>query len=237
MLDLKNIFTKSTAHRVEEEHPRPSLERFKFRVNQKIYLKPVGGPAGVTYLSSIQDVSENHIYVSLPIVRGDYILARTGELFDVTLYDPTGMYSFTVVVANRLTRPIPMLALEKPAQVKRFQQREFPRARAYLDVLYRPLSLPTGGAVETPKESVWTKDISMGGICMVVDRQLPQGLNVALRIDFPGIAAPAVNCRGQIKRVVRDPLVDTFLAGLEFTKISSEDQQQINKFVIASERM
>jgi len=240
MFDMKSFFSGMNAEaRHEEQKQEPKGERFKFKVNQRILLKLAGGPAGVSYRTVVQDVTENILFVSLPIVNGEYILARRGEVYEGTLYDPTGMYTFSVVVANRLMRPVPMLALEKPAQVRRFQQRSYPRARAYLDVVYRPLQ---GGLAAAPerepdKETVWTRDISAGGLCVVVDRDLPVGLDVAMRITLPRDYSAAINCRGIVKRCLAEEYATTRLAGIEFTKIDASDQALIDRFVSASERL
>jgi c-di-GMP-binding flagellar brake protein YcgR len=240
MFDIKKFFLgRRDETPLEEPKEEPKVERFKFRVNQRILLKPAEGPAGVSYRTVVQDVTENIVFVSLPIVNGEYILVRRGEVYEGTLYDPTGMYTFSVVTVNRLMRPVPMIALEKPAQVRRFQQRSYPRVRAYLDVIYRPLQgvkefVPD---LEPDKEIVWTRDISAGGLCVVVDRDLPVGLDVAMRITLPRDYSAAINCRGIVKRCLSEEYSATRLAGIEFTRIDASDQASIDRFVSASERL
>ncbi len=234
---LRSVFGSGNARRAakpddaaDRSLPDP-VERFRFRVNQrlKIYLSDTPGAAGHTCL--VQDIGEDVFFVSMPMAKGEYVLVHKNDRIHCILYDATGMYHFTTKVVGRISLRLPMLCLEKPAQVQRFQQREFPRARAYLNTLYRivparrAFAQPAGESAEA-----YTFDISSGGVCLVSDRQLAVGVDLSMHIEVPGAAA-AVKAVGRIRRVQKESLVDRYLVGLVFNDIQPQERAVIAEYV------
>ena len=85
-----------------------------------------------------------------------------------------------------------------------------------------------------------TKNISSGGVCIVVFEKLEQGAMLDLRFSIPTLKK-FVLAKGRVAwiremefqgKTLHKPV---FEAGIEFTEISTEDRKSINEYVISKE--
>ncbi|MBI4355663.1 MAG: PilZ domain-containing protein [Candidatus Omnitrophica bacterium] len=107
-------------------------------------------------------------------------------------------------------------------------KRRFARLRTTVDVTYQT-------APESVVQRAETKDLSHGGICLVVRESLAIGSVVHLTLTLRGIAAP-IACQAKVRwlREVRPADVGisawtAFEAGLEFEELTAEDQEALRR--------
>ncbi len=81
-----------------------------------------------------------------------------------------------------------------------------------------------------------TKNISKGGICLMVDEKLEIGDNLELEIEIP--EKKVVQARVKVIRVRELKLTEEgrkeYEAGVEFFEISDEDREEIEGFICAA---
>ena len=111
------------------------------------------------------------------------------------------------------------------------EKRKFPRLNISVDIVYT--KLPTA---DKPKLSQ-SKNISKGGICLIVYEQLQVSDLLELKIFLPEYEKP-INATGKIawlKEFVIESSTKSkrFDVGIEFAKVSNKDKQRIDKYIFS----
>ena len=116
------------------------------------------------------------------------------------------------------------------------ERREFIRLNASVDVQYTILekTSPSGGA------GVSSRNISAGGLCLIVYEDVPVGSLLALSVYFPDLDFPII-CKGKVAWskafAVADEEKKRYDIGVEFVDISDEDRQKINQCVLSFKKV
>lgn len=207
-----------------------------FKVNQRIRLSLSGLSGTRQYTSLIQDVGEDILFVLLPAEKGEYVPVRKGEQVSAVVFASHGLYRFNTAVVGKLTYRLPLLCLAKPARVERFQQRAHPRTAAFFPVVYRAAASSLAGHRGIPAgETVYSRDISMGGMGLTSKHPLPVGLQLLMLAEMPGRGFVQIRPQARVRRSGRDALTGSYLIGTEFTRLEGRDRQAIESYVVASE--
>lgn len=225
--------------KAQENVVEKPIPRFKFKVNQRLRIT-LNRPQGLkSFNTIIQEVFEDSIAISTPIEKGIYVYFQEQEVIDVSIYENSGIYTFSSVVLDKLSLPIPLVYLQKPKQVKRFQQREYIRTKAFLETQFRLSELQENNAMGNSR-IVWSKDISAGGMCLSFPMKVSEQSVFNVWIEMPsteGKESSVIQAQVKICTVRKDPYSDNYFVGAEFVKIEQEDRQKINGFVSYNERM
>lgn len=110
------------------------------------------------------------------------------------------------------------------------ERRKFVRLDTRLDVNY--VVLPSGTAQRTV-----TKDIGGGGICMIVERQLPLGSRLQVALKLPDREQP-INFIGEVmwsepyEVIGKSEHRKAVECGLRFVEIAPADQEAVMRHVI-----
>jgi c-di-GMP-binding flagellar brake protein YcgR len=238
---FKNVHGVKPAGENADEENKPTLKRFKFEVNQKLGLSVTVNGLTRTYTSSIQEVYDDIIAVAAPIDRGNYVYFQKDETLQVTVHESTGMYSFATKVVGKMSGPLSMLYIYKPSQIKRFQQREYIRAKAFLPVRYS-VSRTNRISRMAQKEQgdCLMRDISAGGMCLAVPEQLPDGQMVHLEFALSPLSdAPDrfLEAQAQVLRNRKDAFSDKYFTSVIFKDINDVDRDRISAYVDRNERV
>ncbi|RKY37213.1 MAG: hypothetical protein DRP78_01695 [Candidatus Omnitrophota bacterium] len=232
---LKKI-AKQLTQKINFTHTPKSKNRFKFKINQKVSLQPIGIKKKLVYQSYIADASEDTITIALPLEKGIYVNIEANDFLKVTIYDNSGMYYFTGKIISRYIGNIPLLTLEKPEQITKFQQRRFIRSKVYWQVRYALIKgsrMPTLMEMKTANQ-VWARDISEGGICLVIPKHLLNKVNYGLLITMEEYGR-AVRVLSKMSRIKIDEFSVNYLVGMEFNYIKSKDKEYISDYVLSTE--
>ncbi len=225
--------------KTQENFIEKPIPRFKFKVNQRLRIT-LNRPQGLKSFNTIvQEVFEDSIAISTPIEKGTYVYFQEQESIDVSIYENSGIYTFSSVVLDKISMPIPLVYLQKPKQVKRFQQREYIRTKAFLETQIRLAEMQENN-VTGNNRIVWSKDISAGGLCLSFPMEITEQSVLDVWVEMPspeGKEANVIQAQVKIRTVRKDPYSDNYFVGAEFVTISQEDRQKINGFVSYNERM
>ncbi len=105
------------------------------------------------------------------------------------------------------------------------EQRAFPR----IDVEVTPIEL---GTHEGPTFKGVAKNISSGGICVIIEPSLAMGANVFIGFSIPNQDLP-VKCSGEVVWCGDYVAVSSkmHVLGVKFNEISEEDRSRIDAFI------
>jgi len=109
---------------------------------------------------------------------------------------------------------------EKPVQ----ERRQYARLNASVEVAYTVIGKP--GEIK-----VFSKNISAGGLCIIMDKQMLVDTPLQLEIKIPDLKDPiAALARVVWQRTTKDS-AGTLETGVEFTGISDFDRFNIKRYV------
>jgi len=113
------------------------------------------------------------------------------------------------------------------------ERREFVRLDMNVKVDWRQIFEAPEIRIETTDK---TKNISAGGICLVVNEKLKKGDKLNIDMELP--SRKIINARGKIVwineyEIMGRELQRVYDMGIEFTEIRNEERDEINKFVFA----
>lgn len=240
--DIFKSFNKTNSRSAQpDEENKPLVKRFKFEVNQKIELSVSTNGLPKVYASSIQEVFDDIIAVAVPIQKGNYVYFQEDQALQVTVHESTGMYSFSTKMVGKMSGPLSVLYLHKPAQIKRYQQREYIRAKAFLPVRYsvnRMNRISRMGQQE--QGDCLMRDISAGGMCLAVPEQLPDGQPLHLQFALSPLSNKTdsfLEAWAQVLRNRKDDFSDKYFTSVIFKDITDSDRERISAYVDRNERV
>jgi len=84
--------------------------------------------------------------------------------------------------------------------------------------------------IEGVEPSRWgrSRDLSLGGMCLVGAEGMPEGCHIALEVHIENELAPVL-ALGRVVRVDLDPHEKDFAIGVEFLWISEEDRSNLQR--------
>lgn len=241
-------------------------ERYLPLLNQRVEVNVGDSRETHVYLTRVEDISADSIYVVCPISNGEVVPLRVGLPVTVTYVRREGLFSFDATILDRMSGQVPRLRLSRPHEIVRIQRRNHKRIDARFPVKY---ALPDDDSVESSLDKLcWGDaecvDISAGGIRVrLIDTTvgIKHGSYVWLTFDLPTEESRAFELMAQVIRIERrdrtielDPetadassgwrtiireIVDpegSYQIALRFVGISSGDEDSIMKFVFDRER-
>jgi len=119
----------------------------------------------------------------------------------------------------------------EPIENEKFfsERRRFPRLNLSVDIEYSVI-----GKKQSSRSEGVTKNISPGGICVIVYEKIDIGDTLSLVINLPGGERP-IQTEGRVvwlgDFILSDEKRSSWDAGVEFTGISEEDSQRLSKYV------
>ncbi len=150
-----------------------------FSANQPVSLEIQNGCGARLYLSRISCKDDSTLCVYTPRTADGPIDVPPKTAVKVGLATPDAFYSFTTYVLSANTDPECTLVLEKPGVIYRVQRREHQRVEARLPVSCAPCEDDENQARRLLGE---TRDISLGGACLVLPEEMLPGEIIRLEI-------------------------------------------------------
>ncbi len=109
------------------------------------------------------------------------------------------------------------------------ERRKFPRLNLSVDIEYSVI-----GKESYLKGEGSTKNISSGGICVIVYEKIDIGDILSLVINLPAGERP-IQTEGRVvwigDFILSEEKISSWDAGIEFTGISEDDSQRLSKYV------
>lgn len=188
-----------------------------------------------SYSSRIEDIQENYIEIAMPVdEKGVPVIPEPGTMVLCKVNGQGCCYGFDTVFQDKGRDPIPVWYISKPDVVEKFQNREFVRVRAVMPLIVRPVNEEGGLDPVIFSETV---DISGGGVCFSLEKELAIDSSVAVEIhNIPNIGMIKLMCK-----VVRCAPVSSldgklFHIGAKFVDISRPIQNRLVRYVFELQR-
>jgi c-di-GMP-binding flagellar brake protein YcgR len=202
-----------------------------FKINQKINVAMV--PEGEYHKSSIQEVDEETLSISMPIRRGMFLLLKTGDKVRVEYAVKDAVYSFQANVRDRKrSNEVMLIVLERPNAISRTQRRNYVRFPVNLPIFFQLVgpdgdTLPDGEVVRQGR----TVDISGGGLQIVAMSPPDREDTVLITLKLDDNNPRELQLSGDVSWVVQDDWSKNTRFGVSFTDISEVEQERIISYI------
>ena len=207
----------------------------RFKVNQKIQITALENER--YYNTTIQDLSENVIYVAIPSIRGRELKVPQGEQVKGRFIEADAIFDFvTTVLGFKYEDRIPLLMLQKPIRITRNQRRSYFRLSRILDLNFSRVQSDEEKEAGVAKEWIETKtiDISGGGLRFLTPVRLTEGEIIEIMIYFgpKDEGHNMIHVKGEVIRGY--PVASTaksFTYSLRFTDIHETERDRIINYI------
>mgnify|MGYP003605579440 CR=1 FL=1 len=183
-----------------------------------------------TYFSRIEDVREHSLLILPPFHKGFSLVPRIGRVITAKVVSERVPYLFDASLLSFISDQIPLWEISRPEQVTKVQLRENVRLGIVLNVSLELLDPERGGKVI----KTLTRDISAGGIQVVLPESLPVGTKLRVYLPLPDCLV--IDVEGIISRLI-PPATDAerLSAGIRFAKLDERIENQVIRFIFAKE--
>ncbi|NLP37369.1 MAG: hypothetical protein GX357_06930 [Firmicutes bacterium] len=188
------------------------------------------------YASMIQELDEKTVTITLPVLRGEYLLLYPGQSATVEFTSDDAVYAFTAkVIRRKKSGEVSFLVLERPPEVKRRQRRHLFRL---------PLLLPCAFQLQTASNTdndnkLWHKgeirNISGSGLRLSYTQPLEKDDLIIVRFTLPDEERHQFTLTG-IVRWQTETEEKKVIAGVEFSDITPAEQEKIISFIFEQQR-
>ncbi|MDR3592876.1 MAG: PilZ domain-containing protein [Negativicutes bacterium] len=175
--------------------------------------------------SRIEDIADDSLTIAAPYSYGYYLPPRPGREVSARVTTDDCAFLFKVNLLSYAHNPVPLWTVSWPTDVERVQMRSYVRFDVNLDVR---LSITDE---ETPKPILtMTKDISAGGLRVLMGEPLPVGseLSVALYLESDNV----MEAKGEVVRIIRPRTEhEKYAVAIRYLEIDEKSRSQIIKFI------
>lgn len=183
------------------------------------------------YLSRIEKIGKNSLLITPPFIKGCYcklLQAEIGKIINGCIAADGCSYFFECELISCKNDSNAFWEISLPANIQRVQRRQHVRLAIILDVTIEYIDIKKNIITTV------TKDISAGGVQVVLEEPLPDDLEVT--ISLPLTEEMAVETKGEIVRVVfpKSPR-SLFTMAIKFNEIPEEEQEKITKYIFKKE--
>jgi c-di-GMP-binding flagellar brake protein YcgR len=199
------------------------------RVNGRLIISVHKDEQIEQYPSRIEEVTTVNMVIAMPISKGYPIILTPGSLFNVRLVDNGSMYSFRCTFLDKRLQPFPVWIVSLPTEIIKIQQRAFVRIDSRL-----PVDIVCLEGAEAIDDSAvlpaWTKDISGGGLQLIVQTRIKIGDRLQLTFQLP--ESLPIHAIGEVIRIHQPhPERELFWVGVNFTEIQEKDRTRIVRYI------
>ncbi|NLM53114.1 MAG: hypothetical protein GX197_09895 [Firmicutes bacterium] len=211
------------------------MSKNRLFIGQKI---TVAGPPEYKeiYASMIQELDEETITITLPVLRGEYLLLQPGDSATVEFTSDDAVYGFTTqVVGRKKNGEVSLLILARPKVFKRLQRRHLFRLPLVLPCVFQLLT-----EEGTDKDNkLWYKgeinNLSGSGLRLTCSKALKKDDKIIVRFTLRNGERMQFTLRG-IVRWHKENEKKKIIAGIEFCEITPAEQEQIISFIFEQQR-
>ena len=192
------------------------------------------------YYSRVEDVRNESLLI-LPPFQKEYVMPpRIGRIITIKVVSDRIPYLFDATLLKFIAEHLPLWEISKPARVRKIQMRENVRISLILNVkLELEMKMEMKMEMIDPERKVkvintLTKDLSAGGIQVVLPEKLPIGSKLKIRMSLS--PAFTLETTGEIVRLVPPVLEsDKLTAGIKFLDLDHRIQNQVIKYIFTKE--
>lgn len=182
------------------------------------------------YKSTIQDITDDGILITIPVFDGIYLTLNDGDEIEQIFYDDKGnVFGYKSKVLGRLTeKDIPFYRVGKPYDIKRIQRRDYVRVNVVQVINFiKEEELKENISGEEKYEHALLLDLSGGGMRIKIKEEIAVGDVIIANLTYEN---EKISVRGKVIRV--DKTEDKrYICGINFDDIDNATREKIIKTV------
>jgi c-di-GMP-binding flagellar brake protein YcgR len=206
------------------------------RIRQKVELQILGGSYAAAYSTVVDDLDEDGITLSHPLLGGRPIPLTRGQSVRVE-YALSGAarIAFQTTVAAVYGPPLPAvrLVMPDPMRIARFQQRSFVRLPVSLSLRYRVVREKRLDLTLLLSRQGQIADLSASGAQVYLPEALEQGQLVM--VEFT-LGTESFTLLAEVVRLIEAVGINRYAHGLRFVEIDEQQRQSILRYIFAQQR-
>lgn len=205
-----------------------------FLPNKKVSIRIIEGDYQGYYSSRIEGINDEELFLALPFVGTVPVPIRIGERISVYSVSDDAVYRVDGEIIKRQLEPVPLLQLKIISDIIRVQRRRYVRVPIVLNIQYKLKDVDR-------IYYTYSKDISGGGIRIVLPEPLKIHDIVEIRVELPSPELP-IDCEGEIAWVDTQEIIvnkrreEITHAGVRFTSIEEKERERLIKFLFNYQR-
>ncbi len=201
-----------------------------FEVNDSVRL--ADGDKG--YSTRVEDVEGEFLWLASPIVQGVPVRFDNGDLLKIISGARTGYHAFRAKVVGQKLRPLAQVKLEPVAALGDEERRYYARVPAVFKVYGRNLDAEPDSEEALPQEMI-TRDVSGGGLQVVLDRHHMPKMGQRVELDFELPGGGAIRCESVVAWTsqMEQPMQKTARMAICFTHLREVDRDTVIRYVFA----
>lgn len=188
------------------------------------------------YTSRVEEINSDNLVLAMPMTKGYPVMLPIGSSFTGKVIVDGVVYQFNSFLISKKVHPLPVWVVSIPSELKKIQLRSFVRISVQLPVKVSVINTKEQTVEEAalqsdnPPLSLYTKDISGGGVQIVTKQSIPVGTMLQLLLDVPSCGSiPVV---GEVVRI-EQPQPDTYIywLGVKFLNIQEKDRSKLIQYI------
>lgn len=196
------------------------IDGLTFIINSKIEISWKDG----YYKSSIENVDDESIYISIPIKEGQYIPLRSGEQIEVIYYYKNDFYKFYTVVTDRKMDRIPLILIELPKEVFKLQRRKFVRIPMVCNIEYAKVENKN---FLKPLKAIMV-DLSGSGMRIKLREDIKLG---NMLVTYIPVGNEKLILKGEVVRIEKDEDKKKSICGVNFMELDERNREKLIRFI------
>lgn len=193
------------------------MEKVKLEVNDRIEIER----NDVKYKSKIQNITNENIFIDIPLYNNDYLILQNAETVRITTYGKERIV-FRLdceVIGRAIDGNIRVYKLAKPHIIKKIQRRNYVRVK--ITRIIKCIK-------EDRNFDSLLLDLSGGGMRLKASKELIQGDEIIAVINNN---QKEVTVKGKIVRIEDDSDLKYNIIGVEFIEIHNKEREAIIQIV------
>lgn len=185
------------------------------------------------YTSKVEDFDDQYLTIAMPTDKGYPVIPAIGEVIFGRLRTSEGVFKFVSVFIDKAAKPIPVLRIMLPKEMDKHQQREFVRVETRIPV---KVCFEDEDKNLSDPYVTYSKDLSGGGIRIVMDRDVEAGSRVHVTTsELPGIGVLRIYCEvvRTVKAVANGKI---YWMGTKFIDLPQAMQRNLIRFIFQKQR-
>lgn len=215
------------------------MGEINFKINRKIEI--IFHDRGIG-ISLIQEIDEDGIYITIPLIKHQRQLLTIGERVEVVYCYDNELFGFTAKVIDKKVENIPLYKIEIPEKFDRVQRRNFVRVPTNFEIQYGKSDLLSEKDCARIKleqlereykdqlGNGFSMDLSGGGIKLSIKEPLKENETVLVLLKHPSLD---IVVKGKVVRC--SPFISEkyvlYHVGIKFKEMSDALREKIIRFV------
>jgi c-di-GMP-binding flagellar brake protein YcgR len=171
-------------------------------------------------------VEDEYLIVDYPQFQGDVIKIAPLTGCSLSFTSDGTYFDFKTLVLYAVAHPVRLMVLEYPKSFTSYNLRKNNRHKANF-----PFSFSMGDGASEASFAGTIRDLSLSGALITHSQRLTKGENIRLNVNLA--FGELSNVKAQVRNVRKNPgsKSETFVTGLEFSKLSPEHDKILRQFM------